>query len=134
MNCIFQKLLKGENNNDGYLHALSFRASDAIIDLLSLPRTENYPENNLLYFYLCQNLEKKFSIINKLIVVVDKYSFFLVLEEILGNVKINERDLLFDCIRILTEKFQNNIFRENSEDNHSKMFFQLFKLLFNRLK
>ena len=116
LNNIMQKELSGENNKDDYLQALSSEASDTITDLLSLPRSEEYPENNLLYFYICQSLEKNFNIINQLIEYVDVYSFFLVIDQILRNIKINERNLLFDCINNLTKKFQTDFLRQNSEN------------------
>ena len=116
LNNIMQSKLSGESIKDNYLQALSSEASDTITDLLSLPVSELYPDNRILNFYICQSLEKNFSILNKIIEYVDVYSFFLVIDQILKNIKINERNLLFECIINLTKKFQKDFLRQNSEN------------------
>ena len=117
LNNIIQKGLLGKKNKEDYLQALSSEASDTITDLLSLPKGEEYPENNLLHFYICQNLEKNFNTLNQLIEYVDVYSFFLVIDQILRNIKINERNLIFDCLSNLTKKFRIYFLSQNSENN-----------------
>ena len=114
LNNIIQKCHNGIN--DGYLQALSYEASDTITEILALPKGEDHKENELLIYYISQSLEKNFGIFNKLIENVDVYSFFLVIDQILNNIKIEQRNLLFECINNLSRKFQK-LFLGQSSDN-----------------
>ena len=114
LNNIIQKCHNGIN--DGYLQALSYEASDTITEILALPKGEDHKENELLIYYISQSLEKNFGIFNKLIENVDVYSFFLVIDQILNNIKIEQRNLLFECLNNLSRKFQK-LFLGQSSDN-----------------
>ena len=114
LNNIIQKCHNGVN--DGYLQALSYEASDTITEILALPKGEDHKENELLIYYISQSLEKNFGIFNKLIENVDVYSFFLVIDQILNNIKIQQRNLLFECINNLSRKFQKIFLGQNSDN------------------
>ena len=114
LNNIIQKnIAKG---NDDYFHALSYEASDTITELLSFSKSEENKDMQLLNFYINQNLDKNFTLLIQLIDKVDIYSFFLVIDQILSNVKITQRNLLFECINNLSKKFQNQFLKQNPEN------------------
>ena len=114
LNNIIQQNQSGTNTD--YLQSLSYEASDSITEILNLPKTEEYKDNQLLIHYISQNLEKNFGILNKLIENVDVYSFFLVIDQILNNIKIEQRNLLFECINNLTKKFQKQFLGQSSDN------------------
>ena len=113
LNNIIQKNLQ---SGEEYSQALSYIASDAVMELLNLPKDSEIPENAMLNLYVTKNLENNFAIINQLIESVDIYTFFLVIDHIIGNIKINQRNLIFECINNLTKKFIN-VFVSQNEDN-----------------
>jgi hypothetical protein len=65
---------------------------------------------------LSENLEKNFGIFNQLISNVDIYTFYSVIDHVIGNIKLNQRNLVFECIDNLTKKFIT-IFLGNNEEN-----------------
>ena len=111
-NLIQKNLQQGEE----YSQALSYAASDSIMELLNLPKDSEIPENAIMNLYVTKNLENNFGIINQLIENVDIYNFFLVVDYILGNIKINNRNLIFECINNLTKKFQSVFLSQNEEN------------------
>ena len=114
LNNIIQK--NRPNGDDEYLQALSYEASDAITELLSLSKSDENKDRQLLYLYINQNLDKNFALIIKLIENVDIYSFFLVIDQILSNVQMSQRNLLFECINNLTKKFLGQFLKQNPEN------------------
>ena len=115
LNNIMQKNPQNSNDND-YLQALSYEASDTITELLSLPKGNEFKENELLIYYISQNLEKNFGIFNELIENVDVYSFFSVIDQIIVGIKVNQRNLLFDCMNNLSKKFHKLFLGQNCEN------------------
>ena len=113
LNNIIQKNLQ---TGEEYSQALSFEASDTIIELINLPKNSEYKLNEILLNYMAENLEKNFGIFNQLIANVDIYTFYLVIDHVIGNIKINQRNLIFECIDNLTKKFIK-IFLGNNEEN-----------------
>ena len=113
LNNIIQKNLQ---TGEEYSQALSFEASNTIIELINLPKNSDYKENELLINYLSENLEKNFGIFNQLISNVDIYTFYSVIDHVIGNIKLNQRNLVFECIDNLTKKFIK-IFLGNNEEN-----------------
>ena len=101
-------------NDDNYLQALAYEASDTITEILSLPKSDEYKENKVLINYISQNLEKNFHIFNRLIENVDVYSFFLVIEQIINSIEISQRNLLFECLNNLSKKFQKQFLGQAS--------------------
>ena len=65
---------------------------------------------------MSENLEKNFGIFNQLISNVDIYTFYSVIDHIISNIKLNQRNLIFECIDSLTKKFIK-IFLGNNEEN-----------------
>ena len=129
LNNIIQKKTNGNDNE--YLQSLSNEASDTITELFGLPKGNEYKENELLIHYISQSLEKNFGIINQLIENVDVYSFFSVIDQILSNIKIQERNLIFECLNKLSRKFQKHFLGQSSEN---KLFSsQYFNILNNFL-
>ena len=112
-----------QNKDDGYLQALSYEASETITELLALSRNQDIKEYQLLSFYITGSLEKNFGIFNELIDKVDIYSFFEVIDQILNNIKINQRNLLFICLNNLSKKFQKQFL---GQINENKLFFRQF--------
>ena len=104
------------NGEDEYLQALSYEASDTITELLSLSKSDENKDRQILNFYITQNLDQNFALLNQLIERVDIYSFFLVIDQILSNVKITQRNLLFQCINNLSKKFKNQFLKQNPEN------------------
>ena len=116
-----------QNVNKEYCQALSYGASDSIKDMLSSAQIRNSKENQLLLFYISQSLEKNFHILNKLIDYIDINSFFIVIGEILENIIVSERNLLFECLNNLTKKFIREFVKSNSAN---KLFInQYFNIL-----
>ena len=99
LNNIVQKKMQ---KDEDYIQALAFEASDTLIEILNLPKVGN----ELLLKYMSQILEKNFSVFNQLIEIIDVYSFYLVLEQIIAEIQINQRDLLFVCLNNLAKKFR----------------------------
>ena len=114
-NIIQNNLEKGKE----YIQALGQEASETITELLNLPKSEN----TLLINYISDNLEKNFSIFNNLIEKVDVYSFYLLMDQIISEIKINKRDLIFECLSNLSKKFQKEFLKNNQE---SKVFCNQF--------
>lgn len=105
-----------QNGSKDYLQALAYEASDIITDILNLPTGKEFKENELLIFYASQSLEKNFNIFNQLIENVDVYSFFSVIEQIINNIIIKQRNLLFECMNNLSKKFQKNFLGQSTEN------------------
>ena len=108
LNNIIQKKFQKEED---YIQALAFEASDTLIELLNVPKEGN----ELLLEYISQILDKHFYAFNKLIEIIDVYSFYLILEQIIGEIKISQRELLFDCLTNLTKKFQIEYLKNKKE-------------------
>ena len=106
-----------QTNTKEYCQSLSNEASETITELLSTSKENNDKENKLLMFYISQNLENNFHIFNQLIENIDVYSFFLVIEQTIGNIVIKQRNLLFECLNNLTKKFLKQFVQPNLESN-----------------
>ena len=113
LNNIIQKDLE---TGEEYSQALSYGSSETILELLNLPKDSECPENSLLNLYVTKNLENNFGIINQLIENVDIYTFFIVIDHIIGTIKINQRSLVFESINYLTKKFQKIFLNQNEEN------------------
>ena len=115
LNNIIQKNLP---TGEEYSQALSYGASETIIELLNLPKENNNNEeneNNLLKTFISKNLEQNFYILNQLIPNVDIYTFYMVIDQIIGTIKISQRNLVFDCINNLSQKFKSHFLSQNDE-------------------
>jgi len=105
-----------QNGDKEYLQALAYEASDIITDILNLPTGNEFKENEQLISYATQSLEKNFGIFNQLIENVDVYSFFLVIDQIMNNITITQRNLLFECMNNLSKKFQKHFLGQSTEN------------------
>ena len=122
---------KIQNGNEDYCQALSYVASEAIKDMLYTIQMRNIKENQLLLFYISQNLENNFHLLNKLIDYIDINTFFSVIEQILENISITERNLIFECLNNLTKKFIKEFVKSDSD--HKLFINQYFRILNNFL-
>ena len=111
LNNILQKNANGEN-----IQALSYEASETLVELLTPSKKNDNKEYQLLASYISQNLEKNFAAISSLIEKVDAYSFFLVIDQILSNIIIKDRNLIFICLSNLSKKFQKQFLSPNNEN------------------
>ena len=123
LNCIVQRDLKiGEE----YSQALSYDASGAIIELMNTQKNAETKEdnNNKNYkAYISRHLEDNLGILNQLIPNIDNYTFFLLIEQIIETIKINQRNLLFECLNNLTKKF---MVQYSNQNQGNKLFFNQY--------
>ena len=123
LNCIVQKNLQ---INKEYCQALSYDASLTIMELMNM-QTESDKEDNALKNYISKILEDNFGILNILIFNIDYYTYFLLIQQIIETIKINQRNLIFECLSNLTKKFIDNYSKQNNEN---KLFYnQYFNII-----
>ena len=114
-----------------YLQNLANEASDTIIDILNVPIRKDEKNAKFLNEYISKSLEENFALIIQLIDNVDANSFYLVIEQIISNIQIEQRNLVFDCLSNLTKKFQTLFLKQTSEN---KFFFtEYFTIIRNFL-
>ena len=116
--------LKQENNEldgDEYLFsdALRNEVSEIIIYLCKYTQEENNILNSGINF-LFQN---EFVSLLPLIENIQMYSFFSVIEQIIKNVKIIDRNNIFTCLEKLTKRFQEEF---QKGDNNSQLYCPLY--------
>jgi len=140
---------KEQQNSEEYILALVNESADAIINFMNISKIEQIEEfdkcinNNeieSMMKYILIKLENNFPTFNKLIEFVDVDSFFVIIKQIIKEVKIEERKVLFECLENLTSKFQNelmvkNINNINSKSNEEDLFAkEYFDILIQFLK
>ena len=119
LNTIVQK-----GYGEEYVQGLVNEASDTIIELLNLPKNSINNEYECLIKYLEIKLESYLHKFNQLIEYIDLLSFYLILKDIIKNIKIENRDLLFECLKNLTKKFRNDflereyLLKEKTDNNN----------------
>ena len=112
INFLLNNIIQKKHQNEGdYIQALAFESSDTLIELLNFPTKDN----EILIKFISENLEKNFSVFNKLIEIIDVVSFYSVLEQIISEIKIKQRDLLFECLNNISKKFQNYFLKNNKD-------------------
>ena len=128
LNCIIQKNI---NIDEEYCQALSYEATSTIIKLMSIHK--DIKENNItsLKDYISENLEKNFEIFVQLIPNIDIFVYFLLLEQIIKNIKITQRHLVFDCLNSLSKKFLLLYIGQNN--NKNQLFFPQYFTIINSL-
>ena len=128
LNCIIQKNI---NIDEEYCQALSYEATSTIIKLMSIHK--DIKENNItsLKNYISENLEKNFEIFVQLIPNIDIFVYFLLLEQIIKNIKITQRHLIFDCLNSLSKKFLLLYVGQNN--NKNQLFFPQYFTIINSL-
>ena len=129
INYLLNNIIQKDNHH--YIEALSYEASETILELLKNSKANENKENHLVFYFISQNLEKNFSLLNKLIENVDAFTFFSVIEKVLGTIKIKDRNLLFQCLSNLSKKFQQYFL---SQKHENRLFCpQYFEILINFL-
>lgn len=111
-----------------FMEALAQGASESINEIFYLSRVL---ENKFLMEYLNNNLEKNFPIFIKLIENIDVYSFYLVIQKILSEIKISQRNLIFECLNNLYKKYQKEI-ETGTGEIENKMFVNQFFIIIRR--
>ena len=93
---------------------------------------EKEKEKNIfsLKDYVSLNLEKNFGILIQLISNIDIYIYFLLLDQIISNIKINQRNLIFECLNLLTKKF---LLLYIGQNNEKQLYFSQFFTIINSL-
>jgi hypothetical protein len=134
LNCIVQKNI---NINDEYSQALSYDASSTIIRLMNFQKDpeqdkEKEKEKNIfsLKDYVTLNLEKNFGILITLIPNIDIFVYFLLIDQIISNIKINQRNLIFECLNLLTKKF---LLLYIGQNNEKQLYFGQYFTIINSL-
>ena len=95
-------------NGKEFKPALSDEASQTINNILVQLKSES------LFKYVCECLEKNCSNFNKMIKIIDLNSLvFIILINLINNIKINERYLIFECIDNLTIRFKEESSTKN---------------------
>ena len=123
LNCIVQKNIQINNE---YCQALSYDASTTIMELMNM-QTKSEKEDNELKNYISKILEDNFGILNILIFNIDYYTYFSLIQQIIETIKINKRNLIFECLSNLTTKFIENYSKPNNEN---KLFYnQYFNII-----
>ena len=113
-----------------YYHSLGNEASITIISLFKFIQTDN--KSNLLKNKLNDLFQIYFNSLLDLIDIISLYSFFTVIEEIIKNIKINNRQDLFNCLNKLTKRFVKEF--ETGDINsqtYCPMYFSILSSLFN---
>ena len=134
LNCIVQKNI---NINDEYSQALSYDASSTIIRLMNFQKDpeqdkDKEKEKNIfsLKDYVTLNLEKNFGILITLIPNIDIFVYFLLIDQIISNIKINQRNLIFECLNLLTKKF---LLLYIGQNNEKQLYFGQYFTIINSL-
>ena len=105
-----------------YYHSLGNEASDTIIFLSKLTQNEDN-KNESLKNILNNLFQKYFYSLLELIDVINLYSFFNVIEQIIKYIKINDREVIFICLDKLTKRFEKE---NNTGDINSQIYCPLY--------
>jgi len=131
LNNIIQKNLQ---TGEEYSQALSFGASEAIIELSNLPKDESNEENTLLRELITKSLEQNFHILNQLISNVDIYTFYMIIDQIISTIQISQRNLVFECINNLSKKFLQQFLNQNGQKEENNLYLsQYFTIIISFL-
>ena len=95
-----------------YIQALCDGSSETLIKLLDLTQEEK------IKIFVLENIEKNLIIFNALIDIIDIEVFYLLIEKIVYEIKIEQRNLLFECLNIIKKK----IFGNKNEKFYNKYF------------
>ena len=109
LNFLFNNLIQLKSEDyliyETYYHALGNEASICIISLFEFIQNENDNKNDLIKNKLIDLLQTYFHKLIDLINVINLYSFFNVIEQIIKYIMILNRKDLFDCLDKLTKRF-----------------------------
>jgi len=129
-NCT-QSKSKDTSNQHLYYHSLGNEASEIIIYFTKLTEKKNN-ENILLKNTLVNSFQKYFHNLIDIIDVTELYSLFNVIEQIIKDVKINNREELYNCLSELTKRFitENDTGDINSQI-YCPLYFSILSSFFN---
>ena len=109
LNFLFNNLIQVKTKEyliyETYYHSLGNEASLCIISLFKYIRNENDNKNYLLKNKLIDLLQIYFHALIDLIDIINLYTFFNVIEQIIKYIKINNREDIFKCLDKLTKRF-----------------------------
>ena len=101
MNYLLENIIQNAlDDMENYEKAVSEISSQALIELLKLTKDEIIKE------LITNNIEKNLMIFNELINILNIESFYILIETILNEIKIEQRSSLFDCLNKLSKKFK----------------------------
>ena len=101
-----------------YYHSLGNEASEIIISLTKFSNEKNN-ENIKLKNTLANSFQKYFNDLIDIINITELYSLFNVIEHIVKDVKIIDREILFNCLEKLTRRFE----KENDEGDYNSQIY-----------
>ena len=135
-NLLFNSSQRKSQNDERSVNSLLTKASDTIIDIMKKSnKNENKIRNeetmkNYLETILSEKIRNAFKQIIELInYFSDNISFMSVISSIIRDIEIKEREDIYTCLKILTNKFtslindNNNIFNENENELRNKSIF-----------
>ena len=126
LNYLFDNLTQSKSKDSSnqyiYYHSLGNEASEIIIYFTKLTEKKNN-ENLLLKNTLVNSFQKYFHNLIDIIDVTELYSLFNVIEQIIKDVKINDREELFNCLSKLTKRF---IIENDTGDINSQIYCPLY--------
>ena len=126
LNYLFDNLTQSKSKDSSnqyiYYHSLGNEASEIIIYFTKLTEKKNN-ENFLLKNTLVNSFQKYFHNLIDIIDVTELYSLFNVIEQIIKDVKINDREELFNCLSKLTKRF---IIENDTGDINSQIYCPLY--------
>ena len=114
-----------------YYHSLGNEASEIIIYLTKFVK-EKDNKNISLKNTLVNSFQNYFNDLIDIINITELYSLFNVIEQIIKDIKINDREKLFNCLEKLTSRFE----RENDEGDYNSqiycpLYFSIISSFFN---
>ena len=125
--------LKQKNNkldDNKYLSSDALR-NEASVIIIYLCKY-NQEENNILNSGINFLFQKEFESLIPLIENIQMYSFFSVIEQIIKNVKIINRDYIFTCLEKLTKRFHVEFQRgDNNSQLYCPLYFSIISNFFN---
>ena len=129
---LIQPKIEKELRDDLYNHSLANEASECIIFLFKYIQSEKEDKNNILKNKLIDLLQIFFHSLIDLINVINLYSFFSVIEQIIKYIKINNREDLFNCLDKLTKRFNTELDRGDiNSQTYCPLYFSIISSFFN---
>ena len=127
------------NKNNDINEALIAKSSEALLTIFQSIKDESINNTKIkenLDIIFKEKIQKYFkSLINMINIYINNISFIVVISNILNDIKINERNDIYNCLQIFTNKFIEKINDINNDTKSISLFInQYFILLNNFLK
>ena len=117
VNYLINNIIQDKNN---YKQNLCKQACNTLIRIINIYEKDNNTKDDLVK-YTFESLSKNFSSFISLFEIIDEKSFYSLIEKILSLIKINEKNLLFDCLKNLI----NKILKEDSKNKEKEYDFSI---------